>query len=615
MRYRIGTVESLKNLPKLIEIETRQYIIAQDSNKKIIAYSAICPHQGGVVSDLKKDVLRCPSHNWTFDPKNGSCSNITNESLKQIKIEIKNEEVYINLHKKQPKIIPKPKEERIPPKITVVGSASLLIEWEGYNILTDPWIDGITMFDSWINYPPSGIKFTELPKIDAIWISHEHSDHFHEPTLSRFDKETPVYVPNFLDGRLEKKLRSVGFTNVTSMIPKKIYNLTSKIKAISFEPGTIYYDSIMYLQLGNFSILNVNDAGFNWSIKDYIHDVDMLCQQFSPATSYPSTWTHIDKKARMQLYQTRNQGYLRMLKQIATTCGAKYLLPFANFNELFNPEHLKYVEETSKNRPADVKNFFVDSSLEIIDILPGESWDGKNGKFVRRKDRKKIYQKNNIFSYIKKIQKTNFEGTIPTSFNLSHNEIKRYFESFSDSQLSKKVGAYTVLLKLKTDFKDMSGLIKFEDGKVTYQATETPKQANLTMICPGKMVQKIIREDLYWDEIISGYWCTFSRNPDIYNPHFEKVLHVPWKARQNNLIQNGSTRIKLTLSIADIIEKGDENIIKIFEKYGLFCAGCEFSTGETVEDGCRQHGIDSNSTKKLILELQNTIKNDQIQLN
>ena len=276
---------------------------------------------------------------------------------------------------------------------------------------------------------------------------------------------------------------------------------------------------------------------------------------------------------------------------------------------------MKYVEETSKNRPADVKNFFVDSSLEIIDILPGESWDGKNGKFVRRKDRKKIYQKNNIFSYIKKIQKTNFEGTIPTSFNLSHNEIKRYFESFSDSQLSKKVGAYTVLLKLKTDFKDMSGLIKFEDGKVTYQATETPKQANLTMICPGKMVQKIIREDLYWDEIISGYWCTFSRNPDIYNPHFEKVLHVPWKARQNNLIQNGSTRIKLTLSIADIIEKGDENIIKIFEKYGLFCAGCEFSTGETVEDGCRQHGIDSNSTKKLILELQNTIKNDQIQLN
>jgi CMP-N-acetylneuraminate monooxygenase len=317
----------------------------------------------------------------------------------------------------------------------------------------------------------------------------------------------------------------------------------------------------------------------------------------------------------MQLYQTRNQGYLRYLKQIATTCGAKYLLPFANFVELFNPEHLKYVKETSKNRPADVKNFFADSSLEIIDILPGESWDGKNGKFVRRKDRKNVFQKNNIFSYIKKIQKTNLERTIPTSFNLSHNEIKRYFESFSDSQLSKKVGAYTVLLKLKTDFKDMSGLIKFEDGKITYQATETPKQANLTMICPGKMVQKIIREDLYWDEIISGYWCTFSRNPDIYNPHFEKVLHVPWKARQNNLIQNGSTKIKLTLSIADIIEKGDENIIKIFEKYGLFCAGCGFSTGETVEDGCRQHGIDSNSTKKLILELQNTIKNDQIQLN
>ena len=615
MKYHLGDTKILENLPKSITVLGDPYILQQVSEKKYVLFSAICPHMHNVVSHITKKVWRCPSHDWTYDPKNGNCINVSGESLSEKNLIIENGEVYVNIYKNKNKPIQKSNGKKIPPKITLVGSAALLIEWEGFNILTDPWIKGLCMLDSWVNYPPSKIKVDELPKIDAIWISHEHSDHFHEPTLSKFDKETPVYVPNFLDGRLGKKLRSVGFTNVTSMIPKKIYNLTSKIKAISFEPGTIYYDSIMYLQLGNFSILNVNDAGFNWSIKDYIHDVDMVCQQFSPATSYPSTWTHIDKKARMQLYQTRNQGYLRYLKQIATTCGAKYLLPFANFVELFNPEHLKYVKETSKNRPADVKNFFADSSLEIIDILPGESWDGKNGKFVRRKDRKKIYQKNNIFSYIKKIQKTNFEGTIPTSFNLSHNEIKRYFESFSDSQLSKKVGAYTVLLKLKTDFKDMSGLIKFEGGKVTYQATETPKQANLTMICPGKMVQKIIREDLYWDEIISGYWCTFSRNPDIYNPHFEKVLHVPWKARQNNLIQNGSTRIKLTSSIADIIEKGDENIIKIFEKYGLFCAGCEFSTGETVEDGCRQHGIDSNSTKKLILELQNTIKNDQIQLN
>ena len=31
----------------------------------------------------------------------------------------------------------------------------------------------------------------------------------------------------------------------------------------------------------------------------------------------------------------------------------------------------------------------------------------------------------------------------------------------------------------------------------------------MTMSCPGNIIQDIIRKDLSWDEISSGYWSTF----------------------------------------------------------------------------------------------------------
>ena len=43
------------------------------------------------------------------------------------------------------------------PKITLVSNACLLIQWNGFNLLTDPWIEGPAIFGSWEHYPPSDI--------------------------------------------------------------------------------------------------------------------------------------------------------------------------------------------------------------------------------------------------------------------------------------------------------------------------------------------------------------------------------------------------------------------------------------------------------------------------
>ncbi len=66
----------------------------------------------------------------------------------------------------------------------------------------------------------------------------------------------------------------------------------------------------------------------------------------------------------------------------------------------------------------------------------------------------------------------------------------------------------------------------------------------MTMVCAGNMIQEIIRNDLYWDEIQSGYWCTCSRNPDVYNVAFWKILHVPWQARLEYSKDSDKNRIR-----------------------------------------------------------------------
>ena len=73
-------------------------------------------------------------------------------------------------------------------RVTFINHATTLIQMDGVNILTDPiWSDRCSPV-SWAGpkrHRPPGIRFEDLPPIDAVLISHNHYDHLDVPTLRR----------------------------------------------------------------------------------------------------------------------------------------------------------------------------------------------------------------------------------------------------------------------------------------------------------------------------------------------------------------------------------------------------------------------------------------------
>ncbi|MBX3040665.1 MAG: MBL fold metallo-hydrolase [Bdellovibrionaceae bacterium] len=90
--------------------------------------------------------------------------------------------------------------------VTFVSHATVLLQFQGINILTDPmWSDRASPFSSFgpkrVRAP--GVDFSVLPKIDLVLISHNHYDHLDLPTIRRLvEKHDPLFLVALGDGRL-----------------------------------------------------------------------------------------------------------------------------------------------------------------------------------------------------------------------------------------------------------------------------------------------------------------------------------------------------------------------------------------------------------------------------
>src|SRR6266849_636256 len=103
-------------------------------------------------------------------------------------------------------------------RVTFINHATVLLQTESLNILTDPiWSERASPV-SWAGpkrHRSPGLRFEDLPPIDLVLISHNHYDHLDIQILVRLDAD---HHPHFVTGLGNSELlKAQGVIDVTEL--------------------------------------------------------------------------------------------------------------------------------------------------------------------------------------------------------------------------------------------------------------------------------------------------------------------------------------------------------------------------------------------------------------
>ena len=105
-------------------------------------------------------------------------------------------------------------------QVTWIGHASVLVQFDGVSVLTDPIFSERCAPTQWSGprrFRPVPCEIKKLPKVDIVVISHTHYDHLDHGSVKqlneRFGKDLSWYVP----AGSKQWMTNVGCENVTEL--------------------------------------------------------------------------------------------------------------------------------------------------------------------------------------------------------------------------------------------------------------------------------------------------------------------------------------------------------------------------------------------------------------
>src|ERR1700730_10666548 len=96
----------------------------------------------------------------------------------------------------------------------ILSHAGLRVEHQGTTLIVDPWLIGSAYWRSWWNYPPVDLERLKALRADFVYLSHNHWDHFHGPSLRMLGKDVPILIPEDRYSRMRDDLYAMGFKRV-----------------------------------------------------------------------------------------------------------------------------------------------------------------------------------------------------------------------------------------------------------------------------------------------------------------------------------------------------------------------------------------------------------------
>lgn len=253
----------------------------------------------------------------------------------------------------------------------MISHACVIVESNDTRILCDPWLFGGCFNDSWLLLPPAAWDPAWLRDIDYLWISHEHPDHFHIPTLRSFPAEFKARVIVLYQKNNSHKiwdeLIQLGYMRHKALPHREVVRLTPETSVYCYQEGQMN-SSLAVMSAGQ-AVLNVNDAELRKPdcnlIRRAIGKPNVVLNQFSIAGygGLAPADAHLKKVA---------SSILTNVVANHRDLGAEVTIPFASFM-YFSAIDNWYVNNHA-NRPRDVAARLRDQQVNVVTLYPGDSY-------------------------------------------------------------------------------------------------------------------------------------------------------------------------------------------------------------------------------------------------
>lgn len=504
--------------------------------------SRVCDHAGGQLRICETDGSKaiCPLHNWEFDFETLSYSKIPNQTFEHI---TKNSLPYrvngsaltyeteeLRLRVPQP-LLPK---QITPAKVTTrfIMHASVMMEFDGLKLLTDPWFVGECLAGGWwLKYPPKADAWELLNAADMLYISHNHPDHLHAETLAHARRDIPIIVPQFESSSVATPLRSMGFTNVIELERKRLYRLNDSDLLISILPtGDHREDSGLFIMKGDFTTVHTVDCvGANHYILP--ENVTLLLTNFAGgASGWPLCYDVVGSLDERAKIVTKNRGSMtaEVMKYLNVTRPKGYM-PYAGFFDEKAPRDKVIQEYNIKNSTVSIiqkiKARFPDTYT--IDTTVNDVLTWENGKFTTA-----TIDQPPLFEY----DATSIEGYLAAQRSLlKYFDIEKVARYFNQSEFKDQLILYLILTDDDYEPNGESLRIDFSTDPISHRVVDGAALVrefdHLEELGDYHHLLLKARRDSMWqivyfgrplEELSLGFQCRIDRKPDQYNAAFWK---------------------------------------------------------------------------------------------
>lgn len=255
--------------------------------------------------------------------------------------------------------------------VTFIGHAGLAIQAGDSTIIMDPWLSGAIFNDGWDLLVPSVLQPEVLDQATHVWISHEHPDHFHPPSLRMIRKSaarsiTLLFQPT-VDHRVTDWARAEGFC-IQVVDEGQWTPLTTACRVLLGKVGL--YDSWLAVEHHGQTFLNLNDCVFATPsyldrIAGLVGPVDCLMAQFSYASwmGNPDEITYRSVEA-----QARSKRFADTIDRL----HPQLVIPAASFS-WFSHEENSYLNDL-RVRPREAVRLVQRTGATPVLLVPGETW-------------------------------------------------------------------------------------------------------------------------------------------------------------------------------------------------------------------------------------------------